>query len=218
MQDVIVGLLAVLIGAMFCFRGWLLLRVFIPIWGAFAGFLLGAGLVTSITGEGFLATVLGWVVGAVVALVFGLFAYLYFEVSVVLAMAAIGFSIATAVLVALGVTWSWVIILAGVLLATLLAMFAIVGNFPMAILTFLSAVAGAGTVVGGLMLLFGAVDLADFTSGATTERLAEDWWWYAIYVVLIISGIVSQSRLAGRLSASLRDTWVDSGGKELRTA
>lgn len=218
MQDVIVGLLAVLIGAMFCFRGWLLLRVFIPIWGAFAGFLLGAGLVTSITGEGFLATVLGWVVGAVVALAFGLFAYLYFEVSVVLAMAAIGFSIATAVLVALGVTWSWVIILAGVLLATLLAMFAIVGNFPMAILTFLSAVAGAGTVVGGLMLLFGAVDLADFTSGATTERLAEDWWWYAIYVVLIISGIVSQSRLAGRLSASLRDTWVDSGGKELRTA
>lgn len=218
MQDVIVGLLAVLIGAMFCFRGWLLLRVFIPIWGAFAGFLLGAGLVTSITDEGFLATVLGWVVGAVVALVFGLFAYLYFEVSVVLAMAAIGFSIATAVLVALGVTWSWVIILAGVLLATLLAMFAIVGNFPMAILTFLSAVAGAGTVVGGLMLLFGAVDLADFTSGATTERLAEDWWWYAIYVVLIISGIVSQSRLAGRLSASLRDTWVDSGGKELRTA
>ena len=87
----------------------------------------------------------------------------------------IGFSIATTALVALGVAWSWVIILVGVLFAALLAFIAIVGDLPMVILTVLSAMAGASTIIGGAMLLFGVVDLADFTSGATTQRLDDAW-------------------------------------------
>ena len=39
MQDIIVGVLAIAIGALFCFRGWIAMRIVIPIWGAFAGFL-----------------------------------------------------------------------------------------------------------------------------------------------------------------------------------
>ncbi|HSJ45130.1 MAG TPA: hypothetical protein VK923_10670 [Euzebyales bacterium] len=54
--------------------------------------LVGAGLTASLTGEGFLATVLGWLVGLVVAALFGVLAYLYYEVSVLIAMSAIGFS------------------------------------------------------------------------------------------------------------------------------
>ena len=34
MKDIVVGVLAVLVGALFCFRGWLAMRVVIPIWGA----------------------------------------------------------------------------------------------------------------------------------------------------------------------------------------
>ena len=45
MQDVVVGLLAIAVGALFAFRGYFAMRVIIPIWGAFAGFMLGAGLV-----------------------------------------------------------------------------------------------------------------------------------------------------------------------------
>jgi len=42
-----------------------------------------------------------------VAILFGLIAYLYYEVAVVLAMAAIGFALGTGLMVALGVRWSW---------------------------------------------------------------------------------------------------------------
>lgn len=217
MEDVIVGLLAMLIGALFCFRGWLMLRILIPLWGAFAGFLLGAGLVASIGGQSFLRTLLGWVIGAAVALAFGLIAYLYYEVSVIIAMAAIGFSIATTALVAMGVTWSWVTVLIGVLVAVLLAFIAIVGDLPMVILTVLSAMAGASTIVGGAMLVSGVVNLADFTSSATTQRLDDDWWWYAIYAGLVILGIVAQVRSVGRLTASMRQSWRETGGRELRT-
>lgn len=218
MVDVVVGLLVILIGGLLCFRGWMLLRTLIPIWGAFAGFFLGAGLVASVTGGGFLATVVGWMVGLGVALVFGLLAYLYYEVSVVLAMAAIGFALATSVLVALGVTWSWAIVIVGVVAAILLAFVAIVGDLPTIILVFLSATAGASTMVGGAMLVLGVVDLADFTSGATTQRLTEDWWWYLVYGVLVIAGIVAQWRGVDRVTETMREAWRQAGGREMRPA
>jgi hypothetical protein len=87
----------------------------------------------------------------------------------------------------------------------------------MVILTVLSAFAGAGTIVAGAMLLFGVVDLAEFGSVATTERLEDDWWWYTIYLGLAITGIVTQVRAMDRLGGSLRESWAESGGRELRT-
>ena len=101
MHDVVLGLLALAVGLLFCFRGYLTMRVIIPIWGTFAGFVLGAAIVSSSSGDGFLRTGLSWIVGAVVGLLFGVLAYLYFEVSVVLAMAAIGFSLGVSAMVAI---------------------------------------------------------------------------------------------------------------------
>lgn len=106
MEDVVVGALAILVGAAFCVRGYLAMRLIIPIWGAFAGFMFGAGIVASFTDEGFLGTALGWVVGIALAVLFAFVAYLYYEVSVFIAMAAVGFAIGTSVMVALGVSWS----------------------------------------------------------------------------------------------------------------
>ena len=217
MEDVVVGLLAIGIGGLFCFQGWMIMRIIIPIWGAFTGFVFGAGLVASIADESFLGTVLGWVVGFAFAILFGLIAYLYYEVAVILAMAAIGFALATTLMTALGVTWSWLTVLAGVVLGAALGILAVVGNMPMILLVVLSAFAGAGTVVAGLMLLFGVVDL-DTVGVVTTERLNDDWWWYAIYLGLAIAGIVTQVRSIDRLSQSAREAWTASGGRELRNA
>jgi hypothetical protein len=214
-EDIVVGLLAIAIGAAFCFGGWLMMRVIIPIWGAFAGFVFGAGLVASFWDEGFLSTATGWLVGFVFAILFGALAYLFYEVAVVLAMAAIGFALASHLLVALGVTWSWLIVLAGIVVAAVLAVIALAGNMPMVILVVLSAFAGAGTIVTGAMLLFGVVDLDQLTV-ATTQRLDDDWWWYALYLGLAVAGIVTQVRSLDRLTESLRQAWVDSGGRQLR--
>ena len=142
MNDVVLGLVAILIGTVFCFRGYFAMRIIIPIWGAFAGFVLGAGLVSVGDGE-FLSTVLSWIVGLAVALVFGLIAYLYYEVAVFIGMTSIGFVLGTTVMAALGVTWSWLVILVGVITAAVLALIAIVGDMPMVLLTLLTALAGA---------------------------------------------------------------------------
>jgi uncharacterized protein DUF4203 len=215
MQDVVVGLLAIAVGALFAFRGYFAMRVIIPIWGAFAGFMLGAGLVDAASDDGFLRSVLGWVVGFVLALLFALVAYLYYEISVTIAMAAIGFALGTSLMAAFGVTWSWLVILVGVVAGVLLAGIAIIGDLPTVILVVLTALAGASTMVAGFMLLFGAVDTGDFESVSTTERLAEDWWWYVIYAVLAVAGVVAQVRSTEQLRISLRDQWAASGGREL---
>lgn len=216
MQDIVVGLLALGIGALFCFRGYILMRVVIPVWGAFAGFILGAGIVAAAGDEGFLRSLFAWTLGVVLALVFGLLAYLYYEVSVTIAMATIGFSLGTSLLVALGISWSWLIVLAGVAAAVVLAMVAIAADIPGALLIVLSALAGATAMTGGILLLLNVIDTAEFTSSATTEQIRDDWWWLLVYVGLAITGVVLQSRAAERLRASLRESWADAGGRELR--
>ncbi len=204
MNYVVVGLISVQTGAVFCFRGYLAMRIVIPLWGAFAGFMLGAGVVSG--DAGFLGNLLGWLVGFAVAVVFGLIAYLYYEVAVLIGMMAIGFVLGTSLMVALGVTWNWVIVLSGVVLAVLLSAVAILGDLPMVLLTILTAFAGATTIVGGLMLVFGAVDLGEFDSAATTESL-NDWWWSAIGIALAVLGLVAQFTDTERRRTTMREAW-----------
>ena len=81
--------------------------------GSLSDFLLGAGLVDRWTGNGFVAEALGWLVGLAVAVVFELLAHTYYEVSVVLAMAAVGFVVGASLMVAIDVRWSWTVVLVG---------------------------------------------------------------------------------------------------------
>jgi hypothetical protein len=206
-SDVIVGLLAVAIGALLCFRGYQAMRIVIAVWGAFAGFLLGASLVASFTGDGFLATLLAWIVAVGLGIVVGLIAYLYYAVSVIIAMGAIGFALGTSLMVALGVTWSWLIVLVGVLVGVLLAMVAIVGDLPMVVLAVLTALAGASVILGGVLLLIGSIATGDLST-TTTERLDDQWWWWVLYLGLAITGMVLQMRATDRMRGSLRESWA----------
>lgn len=218
MEDVVVGIVAIVVGALFCFRGYLAMRFIIPVWGAFAGFGLGAGLVASFDDDGFLRSLAAWLVGIAVGMVFAVVAYLYYEVSVLIAMASIGFTIGAAAMVALDVSWSWVVILVGVLAGALLAFVAIAADLPTVLLVVLSAMAGAVAIVAGLMLVFGQLETGDFTSSAFTERVEDDWWWYVIYVVLAVAGLVGQTRTIESLRGSTREAWVDAGGRTVRHA
>lgn len=207
MSDVFVGLLAVGVGALFLFRGYLALRVVFPIWGAFVGFLFGASLIAGFTGDGYLATATSWVVGLVFGLIFAVLAYLYYAVSVVIGMASIGFVLGTALMAVLGVQWSWLVVLVGLVVGVALAYLAIATNLPMVLLVVLSALAGASMVITGLLLLVGKVDTGQFDSVATTARIDLGWGWTALAIVLVIAGIASQATAAGRLRQPMRDAW-----------
>ena len=211
--DIAFGVLLLLVGAAFCFQGYLALRLLIPIWGALVGFSVGAGLVAAVNDERFLATALGWIVGLVVAVVFALLAYLYDAVSVVLAMGAIGFLLGTSVMDAFDVQWEWLVVLVGIAAGVLLAVLAVVADLPMVLLVVLDALGGASAMVGALMLLTGAVDTDEFTSDEVIASADRDWWWTALYVVLAVAGIVVQVRATDRWRMSMRRAWEADRGR-----
>jgi hypothetical protein len=207
MADIVLGLFAIVAGAVILFAGQFVLRLVIPIWGFFAGFAFGAGLFSELADERFLGSVLGWVSGFVCALLFALLAYLFYAVAVVLAMAAFGFAIGSGLVVALGIDWNWVAVLVGLVVGAVLGLVSVFGNMPMVVLAVASSVAGAVSVVGGLMLLVGALNSADFTRGTFTDAIDNSWLWTLLLVVLAVVGIVAQTRARVETSRTVRETW-----------
>jgi hypothetical protein len=194
MADILLGLLAILAGGVMLFAGQFALRIVLPIWGFFAGFAFGAGIFAELADERFLGTALGWVSGLVFALIFALLAYFFYAVAVILAMAAFGFAIGSGLVVALGIDWNWVAVLVGVAVGAVIGIVSIVGNMPMVVLAVLSSVAGAVSVVAGLMLLFGILNSEDFTQASFSSAVDASWIWWVVLVVLAVIGIVAQTR------------------------
>ena len=61
MFNITVGILAIIAGLIFCFRGYLAMRTVIGLWAGFVGFGVGATLFASITQQGLLTGPLSWV-------------------------------------------------------------------------------------------------------------------------------------------------------------
>ena len=207
MADILLGLLAILAGGVMLFAGQFALRVVLPIRGFFAGFAFGAGIFAELADERFLGTALGWVSGLVFALIFALLAYFFYAVAVILAMAAFGFAIGSGLVVALGIDWNWVAVLVGVAVGAVIGIVSIVGNMPMVVLAVLSSVAGAVSVVAGLMLVFGVLNSADFTQASFSSAVDASWIWWVLLVVLAVIGIVAQTRQRVVIQRTVNEAW-----------
>lgn len=210
MAEVLVGIACVAVGLLLALRGSLVLRLLIAMWSGLAGFFLGAGVVAAATGETFLADAAALLVGLLVGIVFAAVAYAFYAVALILAMMAFGFTLGVNLMVALGISWTWLVVLGGAIAGLGLAAIAVLGDLPMAFLVILSALAGASVVVSGAMLIVGTIDLADFSESVTT-RGVDDGWWYALYLVVAVVGAVVQARLIGSLRLPVREDWHGHG-------
>ena len=207
MTDILLGILAILAGGVMLFAGQFVLRLVLPIWGFFAGFAFGAGLFAELADERFLGTALGWVSGLVFGVILALLAYFFYAVAVVLAMGAFGYVIGAGLVVALGIDWSWVAVLVGVAFGLVLGLISVIGNMPMIVLAVVSSVAGAVSVVAGLMLFVGTLNSADFTKGTFSSAVDAGWGWYALLLVLAVVGIVVQTRQRIIVGRTVRQAW-----------
>lgn len=206
MSDVVVGIIAVLVGLLLCFRGYVAMRFLLALWGAFVGFGMGATLVATLTDQGVLATALSWVAAIVLAVTFALLAYVFYAVAVVLAFASMGFVLGRTLAVALGAGEPWVLTLVGVAGGLVLGLLAVVTNLPEAILVVVSALAGASVAVAGLLLLLDVLDVGDLAQAQV--RIVDQPLWWVGQLVLAVVGIVVQLRHARRRRlGTLRQSW-----------
>jgi hypothetical protein len=207
MADILLGLLAILAGGAMLLAGQFVLRFVIPIWGFFAGFSFGAGLVAGFADEHFLGSVLGWALGLVFALLFALLAYLYYYAAIVIAMGAFGFAIGSGLVVALGISWNWLAVLVGLILGLVTGLVSVFANMPMIVLVVLGSFAGAVGVVGGLMLVVGSLNSADFTRGDFTDTVSNGWVWSLLLLALAVGGILVQARQRALMRRHIHEVW-----------
>ena len=207
MDDWVLAILLIGVGALFNLRGYVGMRFVFAMWGLLAGFGLGAGAVAAITGDGFLATGLAWVVGGVTAIVVAALAYLFYAVSVLMAMSAIGYVLGATLITALGVQWQWLIALVGIAAGIALALVALRFDLPSVLLIVLTATAGAAAVIAGIMLLGGTLDADSLSRATVTERLDDSVLWWLGYAALAVVGIVAQTAELHRIGAQRVEAW-----------
>jgi hypothetical protein len=197
-MDVIVGVLALIVGVVLCLSGLGWFFVLLPIWGFVAGVIVGAAAVTAIAGDGFLATSLGLVVGLVVGVVFAAISYLYWYFAVLLSAGLTGAAVGATVLAAAGVTSSWLLFFFGALVGVLFVAGALVINYPIYLVIVNTALAGAGIAIAGLLLVLNRVDRGELGTGAVWERIGDNWFLGVIWLVAAGIGIVAQIRMIDR--------------------
>lgn len=192
-----VALFALILGLAFCFAGYRVFLVMLPIWGFFAGFWLGAEATALIFGAGFLATTTSWVVGFVVGLVGALLSYLVYTLGVMILAGIFGFALANGLMNALGFESGLIVALVPLLGAVVLMVLAIPLNLQKYLIIAITAVGGANTIVLSGLLLLGQVSLDSLrgSGNAIAPVLQGSWFWLVIWLVLAIAGFFVQFRL-----------------------
>jgi hypothetical protein len=192
METFFIGLLAILIGAGFCFIGYRLFLILMPIWGFFAGFAVGAAGVSALFGTGFLSTVLGWVVGLVLGIIFALLAYFIYWAAVVILATSAGYSLGAGIITGFG--WpGFIAFIVGIVLAVAVALVTIFLDVPQILVVVLTALAGAGSLLAGILLWIGHIKVEDLNQGAVAAVIHDSWLWFVLYLVIAIAGIFAQT-------------------------
>ncbi|MFT3970726.1 MAG: DUF4203 domain-containing protein [Micropruina sp.] len=209
MDTIVAGIVAVAIGALLCFRGYVTMRLVISLFGAFAGFLLGAGLFGGMATAGAGMVALGWLAGTVGAVIFGLLAYFSYHLAIIIGMAGIGFTLGTSVMAAFGVQSGFATLAVGIIAGVLLAILASSTNLPAVLLVVLTSLAGASIATSGIAVLIGAIAV-DRLTGSGPVELAGGIGWTVLYIALAVLGLVTQLRAISGRHRPMRQQWGDS--------
>jgi hypothetical protein len=197
LQGLLLGLLAIAIGVAFCFWGFRVFLILLPIWGFFAGFLLGANGVQYIFGEAFLASVTSWVVGFLLGLLFAVLSYLYYWVAVILLGGALGYQLTIGLLQWIGFSGEGIIafilaIAGGVIFA--IGFFLL--HMPAVLVIVATAISGAGAAIAGVAIAIGLIDYEALGHGIYGFSQVSDMGWLGIIgtIALAFAGAIYQTR------------------------
>jgi hypothetical protein len=205
-------LFAAILGALICFLGYRAFLVMLPIWGFFGGFWLGAAGISLLLGEGFLATVTGWVVGFIIGLLGAVLSYMFYAVAVAIIAGALGMAFASGIMTALGFSPGLIVTLVSVFNGIVVAVLALVFNLQKYVVIFLTSLIGADLIVLAGLLLFGVVGLGDLQGGSLIAPVIREHWLSLVaFIALAIAGIVVQVR-ANRTYIFTRDAYVEAWG------
>ncbi len=153
-EGIIVGLLAILIGAAWATYGLKAFTILLPIWAFFIGLLAGANWGFEFLGEGFLGTVTSWIIGLVLGVVLAALSYFFYYAAIALLGGTVGYTLTAGLLAAIGLDGFLSVVL-GLIVGVLFAVAVIITAAPILLVIVLTAFSGAAAVVNGALILLG---------------------------------------------------------------
>ncbi|MCO6450393.1 MAG: DUF4203 domain-containing protein [Caldilineales bacterium] len=187
-----IGLFAMLIGLAVCFNGYRWFLIFLPIFGFFIGFFVGAGAMQSLFGAGFLVSVSSWVIGFVLGAIFAVLSYLFYFIAVALIGGGLGYALVVGVLQAIGLDMGLIVWLLGVVGGVIAAIATIVLNIQKWVIVAFTSVAGATVIIGSFFLAFGKLAPEDFSRNAVRMIIDDSFLWLVFWLLLLVLGFLAQ--------------------------
>jgi len=192
MNDAVIGLIAILVGLLACLAGYAVFRVVLPILGFFVGLGLGAQLAARILNEQYLSSPLAWVIAIVIGLVIATIAFLWWYVSVALTIGGLGYAIGYGGAVGLGVGNPTGLVIAGLVVAVVFALAALLLKVPIFIVIVVTAFWGASALIGGVLIMLNRIEPGQLRNGTVDVVLHSTPLWLAVWVGLGIIGVLVQ--------------------------
>jgi hypothetical protein len=205
LATMLVALVALFFGWALSFAGYKLFLILLPIWGFVFGFVLGGQTVTAISGDAFLATVTGWVIGFVLAVIFAALSYLFYFVAVGLIAGSLGYMAAISLLSAIGIEFGFIAWIIGLIAAVALIIVTYALNLQKWVIMIATAVLGAGVIVWTILLMF--YPAAQVMTSPVKTALDNNIILLILFVVVAIAGLAAQYRNTRKMEIAMYNNW-----------
>lgn len=192
MPPFLVAIFLFLAGLAIILYGYQIFMKFLPIWGFFTGFWLGADIMSQLFGQNFLGSTTGWVAGVILGGVFAGLSATYLKIGMAINAFTIGYAIGTGLVDAMGIDSQLITFAIGLVMAGLVLIFAVKNNLRVLALIIITTITGVQAFVVSLMLFFKAISLSDLQQSSVIELMSSNAYWPWIGLIATIIGIAFQ--------------------------
>ncbi len=203
-EGIIVGLLAIVIGAAWAAYGLKFFTILLPLWAFLFGLVAGAQWGQDVFGQsGIFTTVLSWIIGLIFGLFLAVISYFWYYAAVVIMGGALGYALGVGLLSWLGIDSGILWVLVGLIVGAVFAFATFVLGVPAFLVIYVSAISGSAAVVNGVLIALNQVKLDSIHSGFLGGLFSNGIVATVAWIVLSVLAILYQLRDVGRMAASI---------------
>jgi hypothetical protein len=184
--------IALLFGLVVAFGGYRLFLFLLPVWGFFAGFVLGAQTIDFLFNTGLFATVTGWVVGFFVGLIFAVLSYLFYFIAVGIISFSLGYGATVGFLGWIGLDPGFLVWLIAVVVGVVFALVVYARNLQKYAIIVATDVGCTGIIIYTLLALFDSTLGVMLLENPVRLAIQNSLWWLLFFLVVAGLGIVAQ--------------------------
>src|SRR6187431_1578779 len=194
-MPILLAILALVIGLAFAFGGWRFFLILLPLWGFLVGFQLGAEAWMTISpNDGTFATVLSWVIGFVLAVVFAVLSYFFYYAAIAIMAGTVGYAIGASAWGLIGNEQGVIAFVIGLVVAVALAIAVLGLNVPKYLVIVVTGLGGAAAILLAWFLLIGQVPADNVTWWQVGALIKSNFIYLIVWAVIAAAGMVAQLR------------------------